>query len=185
MRCGFGIDSGRYYCRLYALCKEPATTQDGENVDLMKYASPPLFLTQKGWYVYPPPDMVRIPHDAFVRWKGDHRDMPYGPAEWFWNGQSVGVGRKGWKNIGDKLRAMPKGSKVLFFPRLYVATGVSTSRTSTSGPPWVDSSFHELVSMRELVAIFSIRDEKGKVCPILRTQYERWESMQGKPVPTR
>ncbi|MDP6635176.1 MAG: hypothetical protein QGG42_09775 [Phycisphaerae bacterium] len=157
---------------------------DGKDVDIMKYASPPLLRGLKGRHVYPPPNMVNIAHDAFVRCERGG-DTSYDSAEWFWNGQSVGVGRKGWKGISDKLSAMRKGAKVLFFPRQYVILNVSTSRSILIWPPWQDLDFQEIVSKRELIAIFSVRDEEGNVCPILRPQYEQWESMQGKSEPAR
>ena len=161
--------------------KELAKTHDGGDVDIMKYAERPPGLDEpQGWYVTPPADIIHIPHDAFVRWEGSHSDS-YGPeVQWFWNRQSVGAGSKGWKNICKKLLVMPRGAKVLFFPRLEVALGVSSSRPFGVRRWFWDRSFRRIVSMRELVIIFSVRNEEDKVCPLLEPQYERWLKKQGK-----
>ena len=159
--------------------KELAKTPRGEDVDIMKYAQRAPGVGSKGWYVYPPADIIRIPHDAFVRWEESDEGLCEPRTEWFWNGKSVGADPKGSKNICKKLLVLPKGSKVLFFPRLDVELWVSRSRPLGESE-WRWGPFPRIVSMRELVIIFSVRDEKGNVCSVLRPQYERWLKKRGK-----
>ena len=47
------------------------------------------------------------------------------------------------------------------------------------GWPWDHMDFLELVSERELIIIYSIRDEEGKVHPLLEKSYREWLKEQG------
>jgi len=170
-------------------CSKPESGVDMKAVpcELMQYVCAPPLKSLRGWHVYPPPNMINIPYDISISWRGRWNVVDEQQWQWLWNGKTVGTGRQGWENICARLRREPKYSKVFLCPGRPVVRGSISPSDPVWGWPWQRLDFLELVSERELVIIYSIRDEEGKVHPLLEEAYREWlkeqEDRRSGPLP--
>lgn len=103
-------------------------------------------------------------YDAYFTWKDYDGTSSEEQALYIWCGKELGRGKEGLRKILDRLRALPKRSKVLVYPRYDMDW-------EEYGPsrffPWLNyyAEFQQVVTDQELTMFYSPRDHRGAIHP--------------------
>jgi len=118
---------------------------------------------------------VSFEHDVYFTWRdytGDSRRIEREKTLYIWNGEEMGHGEKGFENALSRLRAMPRGSRVLLYPNYYIS-----GHSDFMFFPWIQDDekvIYKIAKDRQLTIIWSPFDHLRQVHPDVK---EGWEEL--------
>jgi hypothetical protein len=134
---------------------------------------------------YPP-----VFFDRYLTWKDyDGKNGRAEQAMFIWQGEEMGRGKDGLKNVVSKIAELPPGSRILVYPDYDVhAIWDGPASVGRSCPLWhwefgPEVDLRNIAVKRKLILLFSQRDHNGELCPGVEEQLRLLKEVYGFTLP--